>query len=333
MEPLQRRYERAGAARITRRGVRSGPPLSAADVVELRPGPGRAAGAAVGRRAGFTPCGVTPPHPVAVGRPQGTDRRTSEDVAMTAQTATRARRAPRPLSAEETSKLLALTKGADTVELKLTVPETRSGFHSTVAALEIDPLDAQLRQVFFFDTPDLLLNKSGVVVRARRSQGGSTTPSSSSGRSSPTMPADSGSSRTSGSRSTRCPVASCARHRSRRSWTAPACGRWPSDTTDPQALHQGAEGVLRPARPGGDRARRPERARADERAEAEVHPEGFARRLVAELWLYPDGSRILELSTKCPPTEAFQAAAEAGRSSATAASTSPASSRPRPPPR
>ena len=40
-------------------------------------------------------------------------------------------------------------------------------------------------------------------------------------------------------------------------------------------------------------------------------PPGFGRRLVAELWLYPDGSRILELSTKCPPAEAFQVAAEA----------------------
>jgi hypothetical protein len=29
------------------------------------------------------------------------------------------------------------------------------------------------------------------------------------------------------------------------------------------------------------------------------------------MWLYPDGSRILELSTKCAPTEAFQVAAEA----------------------
>jgi hypothetical protein len=28
------------------------------------------------------------------------------------------------------------------------------------------------------------------------------------------------------------------------------------------------------------------------------------------MWLYPDGSRILELSTKCAPTEAFQVAAE-----------------------
>jgi hypothetical protein len=40
-------------------------------------------------------------------------------------------------------------------------------------------------------------------------------------------------------------------------------------------------------------------------------PEGFDRRLVTELWLYPDGSRILELSTKCEPSEAFQVAAEA----------------------
>ena len=32
--------------------------------------------------------------------------------------------------------------------------------------------------------------------------------------------------------------------------------------------------------------------------------------MVAELWLYPDGSRILELSTKCLPCEAFQVAAQ-----------------------
>ena len=39
-------------------------------------------------------------------------------------------------------------------------------------------------------------------------------------------------------------------------------------------------------------------------------PKGLKRRLVAELWLYPDGERILELSTKCTPGEAFQVAAE-----------------------
>ena len=36
----------------------------------------------------------------------------------------------------------------------------------------------------------------------------------------------------------------------------------------------------------------------------------YTRPLVAELWFYPDGSRILELSTKCPPSQAFQTAAE-----------------------
>ena len=38
---------------------------------------------------------------------------------------------------------------------------------------------------------------------------------------------------------------------------------------------------------------------------------GFDSKLVAEMWLYPDNSRVLELSTKCAPEEAFQVAAEA----------------------
>ena len=39
-------------------------------------------------------------------------------------------------------------------------------------------------------------------------------------------------------------------------------------------------------------------------------PDEFRRKLVAELWFYPDGSRILELSTKCAPSEAFDVAAQ-----------------------
>jgi hypothetical protein len=39
-------------------------------------------------------------------------------------------------------------------------------------------------------------------------------------------------------------------------------------------------------------------------------PEGYDRKLVAEVWLYPDNSMLLELSTKCAPSEAFQVAAE-----------------------
>jgi hypothetical protein len=39
-------------------------------------------------------------------------------------------------------------------------------------------------------------------------------------------------------------------------------------------------------------------------------PEGYDRKLVGELWLYPDNSMILELSTKCEQAEVFQVAAE-----------------------
>jgi hypothetical protein len=37
-------------------------------------------------------------------------------------------------------------------------------------------------------------------------------------------------------------------------------------------------------------------------------PPDFDRRLVAELWLYPDGTRLLELSTKTTPADAFEVA-------------------------
>ncbi len=39
-------------------------------------------------------------------------------------------------------------------------------------------------------------------------------------------------------------------------------------------------------------------------------PEKYAGKLVAELWLYPDNSMLLELSTKCAPSEAFQVGVE-----------------------
>jgi hypothetical protein len=82
-----------------------------------------------------------------------------------AMSATRTRPA---LSDEALVEVLSLIEDADSVELKLTVPE--SSQRSAIAALGLDPLEGQIRQVFFFDTPDLAVNKSGVVVRARRVQ-------------------------------------------------------------------------------------------------------------------------------------------------------------------
>jgi hypothetical protein len=82
---------------------------------------------------------------------------------------TTAPRSTRRLTDAQLEEMLALTSHADSVELKLTVPDSER--RSTVASLGMDPLDAQIRQGFVFDTPDLRLNKSGVVVRARRVQG------------------------------------------------------------------------------------------------------------------------------------------------------------------
>ena len=42
---------------------------------------------------------------------------------------------------------------------------------------------------------------------------------------------------------------------------------------------------------------------------AKHQPKDFDRRVVVEMWLYPDGQRILEVSTKALPSEAFQVGA------------------------
>ena len=72
------------------------------------------------------------------------------------------------MSDEDLATLMGLIRDADSVELKLTVPD---GDHrSTAVALGADALDSQVRQVIFFDTPDLTLQQHGLVVRARRIQ-------------------------------------------------------------------------------------------------------------------------------------------------------------------
>ena len=60
-------------------------------------------------------------------------------------------------------------KDADSVELKLGVDASHQ--RSAVEALGLYPLEAQVRLVHFFDTPDLALERAGVVVRARCVQG------------------------------------------------------------------------------------------------------------------------------------------------------------------
>ncbi len=76
--------------------------------------------------------------------------------------------APPQLSDEQLSEVLSLASGADSIELKLTIPLSEQ--RSAAESLDLDPLDAEIRQVFFFETPELALFEAGVVVRARRVQ-------------------------------------------------------------------------------------------------------------------------------------------------------------------
>jgi hypothetical protein len=214
------------------------------------------------------------------------------------------------ISDEQVGELLRLLEGADSVELKLTVPD--SDLRSTVAALGMDPLEAQIRQVFFFDTPDLRLNERGVVVRARRVQQKGddsvvklrpVVPSELPGklRKSPSFGVEvdavpgafvcSGSMKASlGTKDVKAAVAGAKPFR--KLFTKEQRAFYAEHAPDGVGLDDltilGPIFVLK----------------------LRFAPKGFGRKMVAELWNYPDYSRILELSTKCVPAEAFQVAAE-----------------------
>src|SRR4051794_29001843 len=74
------------------------------------------------------------------------------------------------LSDDQLRELEGLLRQVDSVEFKMTVPEDDQ--FSSAQAIGLDPLDAQIRQIYFFDTPNLTLEKNHVVLRARRVQHG-----------------------------------------------------------------------------------------------------------------------------------------------------------------
>ena len=76
----------------------------------------------------------------------------------------------RRLSPKDVATVLRLLKDSGSVELKLTVPA--EGHRAAARSIGLDAVEAQPRQAYFFDTPDLALNKAGIIVRARRFQGG-----------------------------------------------------------------------------------------------------------------------------------------------------------------
>jgi len=219
-------------------------------------------------------------------------------------------RRERRLTDEQLLSFMDVIEDSDSVELKLTLPE--EVHRSTVNALALDPLEAQIRQVFFFDTPDLDLNKRGVVVRARRVQkkGDDTVV-----KLRPVVPAElPDSTRMSDAFSVEVDAMPGGFVCSGSMKGVPA-----------------KVGVRETVTTGGSLRKlfsKEQRSFYEDHAggislddlitlgplfvlKLRFAPEGFGRKMVGEMWLYPDGSRVLELSTKCAPTEAFQVAAEA----------------------
>ena len=215
------------------------------------------------------------------------------------------------LTDEQQAEFLELAKDADSVELKLTVPEEHQA--STASALGVDPLEAQIRQVFFFDTPELELDKAGVVVRARRIQGKG---DDSVVKLRPVVPGELPSELRS-SPSFRVEVDALPG-----GFVCSGALKRPLRATAVRSTLAG-ERPLRKLFSKEQRAfyaaHAPEGIALDELSvlgpifvlKLRLEPEELGRRVVGEMWLYPDGSRVVELSTRCETSEAFQVAAEA----------------------
>lgn len=214
------------------------------------------------------------------------------------------------LSGERLAELLDLIKGSDTVELKLTVPD--SDIRSVADSLAMDPLDAEIRQVVFFDTPDLDLNRSGVVVRARRIQGGR---GDSVVKLRPVSPSELS------SELRALPNVGVEVDAMPGGFVCSASMKGTTTASEVARVTRGAEAIRTLFSKGQRafyRAHAPDGLKLKDLSilgpinilKLKFAPSGYDRKMVAELWLYPDGSRILELSTKCLPSEAFQVAAE-----------------------
>jgi hypothetical protein len=217
-----------------------------------------------------------------------------------------------PLTREEITEIFKLIKGSTSVELKLSVPLT--GQRATIESIGLDPVEAQPREAFFFDTPDLALNRAGVVVRARRIQGGD---ADTVVKLRPVDPST---------------IDSDLRRSAAFKIEVDAMPGGYVCSASFKGVCTGTEvlDVTSGAMPLRKLFSKEQRAFYDAHAPAGItmdklvilgptfllkvkhQPKAkeFDRPITMEMWLYPDGTRVMEVSTKCVPKEAFQVAAD-----------------------
>ena len=218
--------------------------------------------------------------------------------------------AAKPMSAESVVKILELSQASDAVELKLSVPAPEH--RATIRSLGLDPVEAEPRQAYFFDTPNLDLSKAGLVVRARRIQGG---------RADTVMklrPVDPSTLdpklRRSASFKVELDVVPggfvCSA-----SYKGNCTGKEVLDMTAGKVplrslFSKGQRAFFKAYAPAGMKLNSLATLGPTFLLRSKHTPKEFPRGITVEMWLYPDGSRILELSTKALPNEAFKVAGE-----------------------
>ncbi|MBP1779022.1 MAG: hypothetical protein H6Q86_5033 [candidate division NC10 bacterium] len=217
----------------------------------------------------------------------------------------------RSLSAQDVKKLLHLIRNSKSVEIKVSVPMAEH--QRTALSMGIDPVEAQPRHVFFFDTADQALNRAGLIVRARRLPGGT---ADTVVKLRPVDPAG------------------IDAELKRSDAFKVEVDAMPDGTFMCSASYKGvtaSQNVL-DVTYGTKTIRslfsKEQREFYDAHAPAGLdmnslriqgpiltlrtkhRPKEFARGITVELWVWKDGKHILEISTKCAPAEAFQAAVE-----------------------
>jgi hypothetical protein len=214
------------------------------------------------------------------------------------------------LNNKQVKELIGLIGHSNSVELKLTVAD--SAIRSTADALGMDPIQAQIRQVVFFDTPALTLSKAGIVVRARRIQGGEGDTVIKLRPVNPeTLTPD-----VRQSASVKVEVDTMPK-----GFVCSASMKGKTTADDVRAVilkQMKIRDLFTKEQRAFYKANAPDGLKLSELSvlgpinlmKLEFDPDGLKRKFVAELWMYPDGSRILELSTKASREDAFDVAAE-----------------------
>lgn len=210
------------------------------------------------------------------------------------------------LPSHELDRLLASTRLADRIELKLVVPP--EAHKSTCASLDVDFARAAARKVYYLDTVDLELQRHGVVARIRSLED---RPDDSVVKLRPfvaeELPGRLRRSKRFGVEVDAMPgqfvcTGAMGRQLGKNEVRKTVRGRRPL-----RSLFSAEQLALLP---GGVRVKDLSIFGPVEVRRTKILPLGADFRLAVERWTYPDGSRILELSTRCAARAAVPMAAQ-----------------------